>query len=125
MVDINYNKEEGILYWRISGDISRADLINSIDKIVALVEKDKPLSILHIEDNVSAKFSAIDNIKNSFYAKKYFFLYPSIRIAFVTENPKNMAFFILGINALTGSKLKSKVFSSISSAKYWLVYDEL
>ena len=125
MINIYYKEEEDIVYWELSGDIYREDLINSIDKIVELYRNREEIKILHIVNNVTANFSPIANVKNFLYAKDFFSLYSSIKIAFVTKTPKNMAFFILGINAVVGEKLKSKNFSSVDSAKEWLISNEL
>ena len=97
MINIYYNKEEDIVYWEISENIYKEDLLKSIDQIVNLVEKGKGIRVLHTVKNVTANFSVTENVKNALYAKKYFSYYSSIKIAFVTEKPRNLAFFILGI----------------------------
>ena len=119
MIDISLNKDKKILIWTHIGEITEFDLIGAIDKTKTFSGKISNLRILELNNDSFTKLGVTKAVEIARNAKKHFYLFDSVKHAFVSNKPINIALFVM-INSYINKKHKTKAFSTQEAAINWL-----
>lgn len=120
MININYNKSEGIIYIERIGDISAEDIINTIDKIGTTYCHLNHLYVLEDTSQSTAKFSQTDY--SSFYEATIKLLEKvnKVSLAMIVAKPDQTALSLLFEEAFKVRNYRIQIFSTELAAKNWL-----
>jgi len=123
VIRIKNNITKGLVVFEVSENVSKQDLLDALEELSQYSISIRNIKIIQIDKGAKPTFKPIENINLAFAAKKYFYLFDSIKFAFVTLKSMNMAFFILAITSIINKRFKAKVFSSEKEAEEWLFFE--
>ena len=120
MVDVRIDEKKEMLVWSHSGMVTELDLISAIDKTKDFANRFPNLKLLELNNDSPVSFGVTKTLDIAIYAKKYFHLFNSVKHAFVSNTPINIASFIMLISSRFNVKHKIKAFSTKEAAIEWL-----
>ncbi len=122
MVENRFDEKEGILYVKISGEVSLQDMFQAMGFHIQNNHLPKDLKILEDARQAKVLFNISDLDEISYKMKQSLKDFDTVRHAVIHSSPKNSAFTIIISQKVNFNGYLLKEFSSERSAKAWLKF---
>ena len=120
MIDISYNKEENVVYWTLTDEIRKDDIIESMNHTNELVINRDSINIIQIDKDSKSLVTIKEQSIIGKHVKETLSPKGTVNIAFVGNKPINVAFSVIALNIISGNRMNAKLFSTLLAAKEWL-----
>jgi len=121
MIKVTIEEENKLVVWTHIDEIIEEDLHQAIDETKEYKERFSNLRLLELNYQVPINFGIKKTLEILTSAKQYFHLFDSVKHAFVSDKPKNIAAFIMIITSYISKKHKTQVFTTKKAAIDWLI----
>ena len=119
MIEVKFNEEKNILIWEHIDVLQKEDIFYAIEKTKEYFNKVKHIKILEINNDIKFGFN-VSELPGSVLETSHFDIFESVKHAFVSNTPKNVAFFTVATSRLLSDTYEAQVFSGQESACDWL-----